>query len=215
MLEIVQTLSEKHVTATREMTRILARCSHCGAVSEILKQNLDRHNRENRKHCVKCVDSLDHNMTDTAFYRIWKGMRQRCQLPSSPDFSNYGGRGIKVCPAWDDFRAFYADMYEGYSDGLTIEREDVNGNYEKSNCTWITAFDQQANKRTSRKMLYLGEMLHLAEVCRRSGVGKIKLVARLDKGMSADQAVGDAITPPWPKRRTSMTSLTAGRDIAS
>lgn len=209
MLETVWTFLEKHVTPTREMTRILAKCSHCGEVSEILKQNADKHNRLKRTHCALCVVELDHNMTHTSFYRIWRGMRWRCESEASKDYANYGGRGITVCAEWSDFKAFYNDMHPSYSQGLTIERVDVNGPYTKVNCTWVTPFAQQSNKRNNRKMIFLGEELHLAEVCRRSGIGKIKLVTRLDRGLTADQAVWDAMTPIRDKQRIAHLSMTS------
>lgn len=77
----------------------------------------------------------------------------------STDWSRYGGRDIKVCDKWkNDFMSFYLDMFDGYKKhcdtyGLkntTIDRIDVNGNYEKSNCRWATLKEQQNNKTTNR-----------------------------------------------------------------
>jgi len=105
---------------------------------------------------------------------------------------NYAGRGIGVCIEWEDFKKFYADMREGYSDNLTIERKDVNRSYCKENCIWLSIFKQQANKRNNRVVVYQGEKMHLAELRRRSGVSKMKLLSRLNRGMSADEAVESA-----------------------
>lgn len=83
-------------------------------------------------------------------YLIWQGMKNRCLNPKSFPYKDYGGRGIKVCDRWlESFENFYDDMKEGYDKGLTLERKDVNGNYEKSNCVWITRAEQANNRRTT------------------------------------------------------------------
>lgn len=86
-------------------------------------------------------------MFGTPTYRSWAGMIQRCTNPKSAKYKDYGGRGIIVCPEWrTSFSAFLADM--GIKpDDKTLDREDVNGNYEPGNCRWATASEQQTNKR--------------------------------------------------------------------
>lgn len=79
-------------------------------------------------------------------WEIWVAMRDRCNAPNHSSRANYGGRGIKVCPEWDDFSVFLRDMGE-CPPKLTIERLDVNGNYEKSNCIWASMSVQRRNQR--------------------------------------------------------------------
>lgn len=92
--------------------------------------------------------------SDTRIYRIWGAMKARCYKPTNCNFKYYGGRGISVCAEWEhsleSFRTWA--MANGYADNLTIDRyPDLSGNYEPSNCRWITIEDQQRNRRPPRK----------------------------------------------------------------
>ena len=94
--------------------------------------------------------SRTHGMSKTRPYRIWRAMINRCHFDAYPERHLYGGRGIVVCQRWrDSFENFIADM------GLpeqhhSIDRIDVNGNYEPSNCRWADAKQQAANRRTRK-----------------------------------------------------------------
>lgn len=79
---------------------------------------------------------LSHGMANSRLYGIWEDMKSRCYNPNTPQFKYWGERGITVCPEWlNDFQAFYDwAMSHGYSDKLSIDRIDVNGNYEPGNC---------------------------------------------------------------------------------
>lgn len=79
-------------------------------------------------------------------YYSWSKMKERCLNPNHEKYSNYGGRGIKVCERWMSFENFLADMGERPY-GKTLDRKEVNGNYEPENCRWATAKQQRRNQR--------------------------------------------------------------------
>lgn len=83
-------------------------------------------------------------------YRAWMGMRNRCRNQNNKSYAIYGGRGIRVCERWDrSFDAFLADVGERPTERHSLERIDVNGNYEPGNIRWATAKEQKANQRLS------------------------------------------------------------------
>lgn len=88
----------------------------------------------------------------TRLYETWRGIRQRCSNPKATNYSDYGGRGISVCPEWATYAPFKEwALSSGYTDQLTIDRKDVNGDYEPSNCVWADNTVQACNKRKRAK----------------------------------------------------------------
>ena len=107
--------------------------------------------------CPNCGHSVDlrHGMYKTKFYTAWANAKARCNNKNSKGYKDWGGRGIKVCDRWKYFLFFKEDMYESYlkhvekygERNTTLDRTDNNGNYEPSNCRWITNKEQAHNKR--------------------------------------------------------------------
>jgi hypothetical protein len=83
-------------------------------------------------------------------YEIWKAMRRRCSCPTTRGYSDYGGRGIRVCERWDSYETFRQDMGERPSPEHSIERKNNDGNYEPGNCRWATEIEQRHNQRLRR-----------------------------------------------------------------
>lgn len=123
-------------------------------------------------------------MRDSRIYVIWKGILGRCYVSSNDSYSNYGGRGITMCQEWkDNFLKFKEWAFQnGYTDALTIDRIDVNGNYEPTNCRWITMREQGYNKRTSKIIEVDGESKCLAEWSLITGIDRKTLSDRYKRG---------------------------------
>jgi hypothetical protein len=100
-------------------------------------------------------------------YKIWTGIKTRCNNRNRPRYDDYGGRGIKVCDEWQTFEGFWNDMAVGYADNLTLDRIDVNKDYNKENCRWATYTEQANNKRNTILYTYNGETDTLPNLCRK------------------------------------------------
>lgn len=120
----------------------------------------------------KPKETAKHNGCGTRLYSIWKGMKYRCYYETSDSYKNYGGRGIKICDEWrTDFSAFRDwAMSHGYTDNLSIDRIDNDGDYEPNNCRWVTMKEQARNKRP-----YLFSERHKKSLIEIDGVEKSKM----------------------------------------
>lgn len=123
-----------------------------------------------------------HGHSKDRLYCVWNGILQRCYNPSSENYHNYGGRGITICPEWlNNIDTFFEWAYAtGYDENAkrgicTIERKDVNGNYEPVNCEWITIQQQQKNKRTNVRITINGETKILTDWQKETGISAYQL----------------------------------------
>lgn len=144
-------------------TRYLCQCD-CGTIREFTLGELKR---SNSCGCIKkTLNGL--SRIDTRLYGIHQKIKDRCLNPQNDHYQNYGARGITICKEWiESYISFYKwALNNGYTDKLTIDRIDVNGDYEPSNCRWITPKEQAYNKRSNIKITINGETHCLAEWCR-------------------------------------------------
>jgi len=110
---------------------------------------------------------------------IWKNMRSRCGNNKATSYEIYGGRGIRVCEEWNNFMNFYRwATKNGYGEDLSIDRINVNGNYEPSNCRWATFKEQSRNKRTNRNLFINGKVKCVADWCNELGISREKLIKK-------------------------------------
>jgi hypothetical protein len=136
-----------------------------------------------------------HGFSGRREYTTWLKIRDRCTNPNSPDYPDYGGRGITVCDRWQaSFEAFLVD-FGPIPDGMSIDRIDVNGNYEPGNCRLATPTMQARNRRDNALITHEGVTLCLSEWAERTGLTYSTLRARHQRGFSpADILSTDRLT---------------------
>lgn len=118
-------------------------------------------------------------------------MKQRCTRPSHPQWAAYGGRGITICEAWLlSVEAFAADMGERPSPSHSIDRIDVNGDYEPGNCRWATSTVQNRNMRNSRMVTIEGVAYKAADLAELSGHKADTIIERAERGFSYAEVMG-------------------------
>jgi hypothetical protein len=122
---------------------------------------------------------VTHGMRYSRPYNTWNHMMSRCYRPRDGRWKEYGGRGIIVCDRWHIFENFWKDMKEGYSENLTLDRINNDGDYIKENCRWATQKEQCRNKRNTLKVDYQGKKRVLKELCEEKGLPYHRVYLRL------------------------------------
>lgn len=132
-----------------------------------------------------------HAMSNTRLYEIWSDLKRRCSNPNHRAFDRYGGRGIKFCAEWAEFLPFYVwSVANGYSETLTIERVDNDGDYCPENCRWATRKDQANNKSITVFYELDGVKYTLPQLCEKCGISYGTLYTRINKhGWSVKAAI--------------------------
>lgn len=174
----------------------------CGNIVTVLADSLKSGNTkacgcESRSGLEK---RTTHGKSKDRLYRIWQGMRNRCNLSTNKYYHNYGGRGISVCAEWNDsFEDFYEwAIKNGYNENLTLDRRDNNGNYEPSNCHWKDRFYQMNHTRKNHLLTYEGRTQTVAEWAREIGMLYGTLHNRLNR---YHWSVEEALTIPVKQRK--------------
>lgn len=161
----VQSL-EPYMDRKQRRWRAVCRCS-CGAET-VLRGDMLRITQS--CGCAQLNGVTKHGMHKHPLYTRWRNMLSRCSDSKDSRYAAYGGRGIKVCAEWQDPARFIADMGATFTPGLELDRIDVNGNYEPSNCRWVTHAEQARNKRNLIYIEHQGLRLTAAEWSRKLGL---------------------------------------------
>ena len=127
------------------------------------------------------MGNYKHGLRRHRLYGIWAGMTNRCYNKNDPHYSRWGGKNIFVCDKWrNNFQTFYNwAISNGYSDELTLDRIDNDGNYEPSNCRWATISEQNRNKKNVKFIEYNGKSQLLEEWSKELGINAKTLWMRL------------------------------------
>lgn len=166
-------------TATISGTSLVSgNCKSCGCIArELLIQR-----------------NKSHGHSGTPLYMVWKTMHQRCSNPNNKDYSDYGGRGIRVCRRWDKYENFLADMGDR-PDGMTLDRRDNSKSYSKGNCRWVTMSRQNRNRRDTRMVTWNGKTQPLADWADELKISLQVLGDRLRRGWTVERAFTEVVVP--------------------
>lgn len=149
-LLLIEDLGMLYPTNTSKHKRrySLYKC-YCGNEFKAATQDVKRKDTTNCGCRKKKGTNTTHNLSKSRIYSIWCNMKSRVLNKNNQRFLDYGDRGIIICSDWiNDFMSFYNwAINNGYKEGLTIDRENNDGNYEPSNCRWVTDYIQNRNKR--------------------------------------------------------------------
>lgn len=129
-----------------------------------------------------------HGLSKTTEYYSWNAMICRCTHKTHPSYKNHGARGIRVCTRWLKFENFLADMGKKPK-GTTLEREDNDGDYRKSNCKWATRKEQQNNLRVNRRISFNGKSRTVAQWARKLGISDQTIYWRLNQDWSTEKVL--------------------------
>lgn len=182
---------------------VLVKSKSCGCLEEENRKALSSYNKT-------------HGMTNSRLYSVWCGMKDRCTNPNLEHYDRYGGRGIKVCDEWmRSFESFYEwAIGAGFDETKSgkeqsIDRIDVNGNYEPNNCRWVTQKEQGRNRSDTLYIDYNGNRISIREFCEEHGITYIHFVfRRLNKGMTAEQILSD-----WKIKSNSSEYMTVNQAV--
>lgn len=141
-----------------------------------------------KKSCKK--NFTKHGLSKSRINNIWFNIKQRCYNQNSDDYKYYGNKNIKLCSEWHNFQNFYNwAIANGYNKSLTIDRIDVNGNYEPSNCRWVS-FKVQENNRSNNRLIKHNNKIHtLSEWSKIANIKYSTLKKRIDTGWDIEKAL--------------------------
>ena len=175
------------------------KCHKCGKIVEKTLEHLStrKKNGFNNMTCG-CYDRHKNNfykngLSNTKLRYTYENMKARCYNKKCNGYKHYGGRGIEVCKEWlEDFENFYNwAINNGYKDGLTIERINVDGNYEPNNCKWADFHEQMNNRSNTIKLEYNGITKSLTDWAREYNIEIVTLRTRINRGWPIERALNE------------------------
>ena len=167
----------------------------CGSKGNLINITALNHRAKTNGGCGSCQSRNKNNRPQHPLYTTYHGMKARCLNPKHASYANYGGRGIEVCSRWlNSFEDFVSDMGPRPSKDATIDRIDSNGNYEPSNCRWLSKAKQTANTRRCVPVEIDGvQYPTISEAATAYGLPESVVLRRVrTKGWS----IADAVTTP-------------------
>lgn len=187
----------------REGRNTLWNCDcECGNTKIISTNSL---NSGNCNSCG-CIDKYKtHGLSLSRLYRIYGGMKSRCFYKKHMHYDNYGGRGITICDEWldseDGFINFYNwAVHNGYKDDLSIDRNNNDGNYEPSNCSWENTKKQRNNCRNSHIVTAFGQEKTIQQWCDEIDIKYTTLAERLRRGWATEKAISTPVKKKEKKK---------------
>jgi len=178
----------------------------CGAITTPMAAHLKRGTTQSCGCMKRELDSekyTTHGKSCSRLYSVWANMKDRCENKNNHAYESYGGRGIKVCDEWQDFRNFLEwSLTNGYKEAAsrgkcTLDRRENDRGYEPSNCHWVTMKEQGNNRRTNHMLTFNGKTMSLAQWAEELNISKSTLCNRIARGW----ALSDALTVPVDGRR--------------
>lgn len=198
----------KYDTGKRQNRQVIWHCvCDCGNEVEILGGNLRKgytqscgclskeRAKENIKIAIpKAIQSIkkyeDPNEIYTRLYRIWAGMKRRCNNTKAINYSDYGGKGVYVCKEWEEYSNFKKwALTSGYNDDLTLDRIDTTKEYSPKNCRWATMKEQQNNRTNNHLLTLKGKTQTVAQWAEELNINYKVLEARIIRGWDIERAL--------------------------
>lgn len=189
-LTVIERIGSRTSAAGLKAIFYKATCE-CGGKWEGMACTLRKKNGTKSCGCAKeNGGTIIHGLVGTREYRIYYKMIERCTNPKSDKYLHYGGRGILICERWlSDIKNFISDMGFAPSPKHSIDRIEVNGNYEPSNCRWATQKEQMNNTRSNKIIEFNGEKLTLSHWCDRFNTSAHLVRGRVRKGWEFERAL--------------------------
>lgn len=182
MLTVIERVPDR-TTGVKPCVMWLCRCD-CGSIKAVSGSSL----RGCTTVSCGCKKITHHRANKERLYNTWKCMRQRCHNPNNPSYPHYGGKGVKICEDWQEYIGFRTwALSNGYSDELSIDRIDVNGDYCPENCRWVDDKVQMNNQSRNRKIFFDGKQYTMSQLADKLGLSYSAIQHRIERGWDIDR----------------------------